>query len=201
MEYVLTEEGKRKVAVFIKECEAKRKEILDAGLDTAEDTQIPTEADILSDLNNGVEVDEDGDYYNAWGVTDNYCSDRACELAIGEDFVSNTTRVQVTLRKTIEVTEYFDATPEDLEMIERGENPFFGKMEDICNEQCGKRNSTTRSWTKIPGKHLSTGIKENEKRAEKFPSFFLRVCMDISRDDISFPFYSILMLTTSKFCP
>ncbi|MFR6456180.1 MAG: hypothetical protein ACLUPG_06450 [Roseburia faecis] len=138
MEYVLTEEGKRKVAVFIKECEAKRKEILDAGLDTAEDTQIPTEADILSDLNNGVEVDEDGDYYNAWGVTDNYCSDRACELAIGEDFVSNTTRVQVTLRKTIEVTEYFDATPEDLEMIERGENPFFGKMEDICNEQCGK---------------------------------------------------------------
>ena len=26
----------------------------------------------------------------------------------------------------------------DLEMIERGENPFFGKMEDICNEQCGK---------------------------------------------------------------
>ena len=111
MEYVLTEEGKRKVAVFIKECEAKRKEILDAGLDTAEDTQIPTEADILSDLNNGVEVDEDGDYYNAWGVTDNYCSDRACELAIGEDFVSNTTR---------------------------GENPFFGKMEDICNEQCGK---------------------------------------------------------------
>lgn len=84
MEYVLTEEGKRKVAVFIKGCEAKRKEILDAGLDTAEDTQIPTEADILSDLNNGVEVDEDGDYYNAWGVTDNYCSDRACELAIGE---------------------------------------------------------------------------------------------------------------------
>ena len=132
MEYVLTEEGKRKVAVFIKECEAKRKEILDAGLDTAEDTQIQTEADILSDLNNGVGVDEDGDYYNAWGVTDNYCSDRACELAIGEDFVSNTTRVQVTLRKTI------DATPEDLEMIERGENPFFGKMEDICNEQCGK---------------------------------------------------------------
>lgn len=38
MEYVLTEEGKRKVAVFIMECEAKRKEILDAGLDTAEDT-------------------------------------------------------------------------------------------------------------------------------------------------------------------
>lgn len=65
----------------------------------------------------------------------------------------------------------------------------------------GKRNSTTRSWTKIPGKHLSTGIKENEKRTEIFPSFFLRVCMDISRADISFPFYSILMLTTSKFCP
>ena len=138
MEYVLTEEGKRKIAAFIKECETKRKEILDAGLDTAEETQIPTEADILSDLNCGVEVDDDGDYYNAWGVTDNYCSDRACELTINEDFISNTTRVQVTLRKTIEVTEYFDATQEDLEMIRRGENPFFDKMEDICNEECGE---------------------------------------------------------------
>lgn len=154
MEYVLTEEGKRKVAVFIKECEAKRKEILDADLDTAEDTQIPTEADILSDLNNGVEVDEDGDYYNAWGVTDNYSSDRACELAIGEDFVSNATRVQVTLRKTIEVTEYFDATPEDLEMIERGENPFFGKMEDICNEQCGEEKFDYQIVDKDTGKTL-----------------------------------------------
>lgn len=138
MEYVLTEEGKRKVAAFIEECKAKRKEILDAGLDTADETQIPTEEDILSDLNNGVEVDEDGDYYNSWGVTDNYTSDQACELTINEDFISKHTRVQVTLRKTIEVTEYFDATPEDLEMIRSGENPFFGKMEDICNEECGE---------------------------------------------------------------
>lgn len=114
MEYVLTEEGKRKVAVFIKECEAKRKEILDAGLDTAEDTQIPTEADILSDLNNGVEVDEDGDYYNAWGVTDNYCStgrvswqsarisyrtQLACRLRSGRPLRSRNTLMQ--LRKTL----------------------------------------------------------------------------------------------------
>lgn len=138
MEYILTEEGKRKVAAFIKECEAKRKEILDAGLDTAEETQIPTEEDILSDLNNGVGVDEDGDYYNSWGVTDDYRFDLVCEMTINEDFISNTTRVQVTLRKTIEVTEYFDATPEDLEMIRRGENPFFNKMDDICNEECGE---------------------------------------------------------------
>lgn len=155
MEYVLTEEGKRKVAAFIKECETKRKEILDAGLDTAEETQIPTETDILSDLNCGVEVDDDGDYYNAWGVTDNYCSDRACELTINEDFISNTTRVQVTLRKTIEVTEYFDATQEDLEMIRRGKNPFFNKMEDIYNEECGETEYDYQIVDEDTGKTLA----------------------------------------------
>ncbi len=87
MEYILTEAGKKKVAWFINECAAKRKDILDARLDTADDTNLPTEEDIVSDLNYGVGVDEDGDYYNCWGVTDNYDYDSVLGLHINEDFV------------------------------------------------------------------------------------------------------------------
>ena len=90
MEYILTEAGKKKVAWFINECAAKRKEILDAGLDTADDTNLPTEEAIVSDLNYGVGVDEDGDYYNMWGVTDNYSSDAPCCLEVGIDFMCTT---------------------------------------------------------------------------------------------------------------
>ena len=85
--YVLTERGICVIENFIAECKAKRKEILDAGIDTADDTNLPTEEAIVSDLNYGVGVDEDGDYYNCWGVTDNYSSDSAIELSINEDFV------------------------------------------------------------------------------------------------------------------
>lgn len=87
MEYILTETGKQKVADFISECAAKRKEILDAGIDTIDETKLPTEEDILFDLNYGVEIDEEGDYYNNWGVTDNYNSDYPIRLTLNEDFV------------------------------------------------------------------------------------------------------------------
>lgn len=90
MEYILTEKGREKVTWFIKECAAKRKEILDAGIDTADDTNLPTEEDIVSDLNYGVGIDEDGDYYNCWGVTDNYSSDAPCCLEVGIDFMCTT---------------------------------------------------------------------------------------------------------------
>lgn len=53
--------------MYISELKAKRKEILDARKDTADETEIPTIEDIMSDLNYGTEVDEDGDYYNGWG--------------------------------------------------------------------------------------------------------------------------------------
>lgn len=87
MEYVLTEIGKQKVADFISECTAKRKEILDAGLDTIAEINLPTEEDIVLDLNNGVGIDEEGDYYNSWAVTDNYDSDYPIGLSVDEDFV------------------------------------------------------------------------------------------------------------------
>lgn len=82
--YKLTEQGIKKCEAFIVECNAKRKEILDAGKDTAYDTLLPTVEDIEIDIEEF--IDEDGDYYNCWGVTDNYESDYAIGLTLGKDF-------------------------------------------------------------------------------------------------------------------
>ena len=79
-----TEKGKEKVKAYIKELEAKRKEILDAGKDTADDTYIPTLEDILDDASYWFVV-EHGEYCNNWGVTDNYDADNAICLILGED--------------------------------------------------------------------------------------------------------------------
>lgn len=84
VEYVLTETGLDNVQQYIKELMAKRKEILDAGKDTIEETTLPTEDDILSDVND-LGVDEDGEYYNGWAVTDNYDADYPLLLKIGRD--------------------------------------------------------------------------------------------------------------------
>lgn len=80
----LTKAGEEQVEYFIKECKAKRKEILDAGKDTSDETNIPTKEDILSDINDGSFLDEDG-YFNGWGITDNY--DLGIALAYGTDIV------------------------------------------------------------------------------------------------------------------
>ena len=85
--YKLTKEGLRKVNTYIKELEAKRKEILDAGKDTAEDTTIPTADDILSEID--YFIDEDGEYCNCWGVTDHYDADGPLCLRFVEDFEDN----------------------------------------------------------------------------------------------------------------
>ena len=85
--YVLTTRGREIVDDYIRNCAAKRKEILDAGKDTAEETHLPVVEGILSDLNFGVGVDEEGDYFNGWGVTDHYDADNVLGLRIGEDFV------------------------------------------------------------------------------------------------------------------
>lgn len=79
-----TEKGKEKVKAYIKELEAKRKEILDAGKDTADDTYIPTLEDILDDASYWFDV-ENGEYFNSWGVTDNYDAGGAICLILGED--------------------------------------------------------------------------------------------------------------------
>lgn len=130
--YILTESGKERIRTFINECAAKRKEILDVGKDTASETQLPTEDQILANINQNV---EDGDDY--WGITDN-CEPELLFLEESVDFVKTSTRICVTLEKTIRVCEYFDATPEDMEMIEKGENPFFAALDGICTEEIGE---------------------------------------------------------------
>lgn len=84
VEYHLTDEGKKKADKFIAELKAKRKEILDAGLDTADSTFIPVLEDIEDDVN-AFGLDEDGDYNNCWGVTDNHESDYPLSLRVGTD--------------------------------------------------------------------------------------------------------------------
>ncbi len=81
--YKLTDQGRETVEHFIRECQAKRKEILDAGIDTADDTHIPTIEDIESDI--AIFIDAYGEYDNCWGVTDNYSSD-CLHLKMGVDF-------------------------------------------------------------------------------------------------------------------
>ena len=82
--YRLTDVGREEVQRFIRECEEKRKEILDAGKDTAEETTLPTEEDVVADVNlQG--IDPDGDYFNAWAVTDHYDSDTVLGLHIHKD--------------------------------------------------------------------------------------------------------------------
>lgn len=83
-EWKLTDIGEKEVESFIKECNAKRKEVLDAKIDTACHTHIPTKEDILQDINCGEDLTEDG-YRSVWGVTDNY--DLNIALAYGTDIV------------------------------------------------------------------------------------------------------------------
>ncbi len=56
LKYTLTEIGHEHVNDFLKECSAKRKEILGAGIDTACQTTLPTKADILLELNDGENI-------------------------------------------------------------------------------------------------------------------------------------------------
>ena len=53
--------------------------------DTADDTILPTTKDIESEIE--IFIDEDGEYYNFWGVTDNCNSDYAICLKLGIDFM------------------------------------------------------------------------------------------------------------------
>lgn len=86
MRYVFTVNGYRTAKRFIAECEAKRKEILDAGIDTADETDLPTAQDILDDINVGVGLDEENEYFDSWGITDHYNS-HPLSLVVGEDIV------------------------------------------------------------------------------------------------------------------
>ena len=84
--YVLTERGKKKAATYISEMEVKRKKILEAELDTANETTIPSIEGIESDIN-AYDLDDDGEYFNSWGVTDKYNADYPLLLRLGDDIM------------------------------------------------------------------------------------------------------------------
>ena len=85
---ILTENGLQQVNAYIRELWAKRIEILDAKKDTADNTEIATAADILSDIDEETTEEVDGvlEYINGWPVTDNYEADYALRLEYGKDF-------------------------------------------------------------------------------------------------------------------
>lgn len=85
---ILTENGLQQVNAYIRELWAKRIEILDAKKDTADDTEIATVADILSDIDEETTEEVDGvlEYINGWPVTDRYEADYCLRLEYGKDF-------------------------------------------------------------------------------------------------------------------
>lgn len=86
MRYVFTVSGYRTAKRFIAECAAKRKEILDAGIDTADEIELPTTQCILDDVNVGIGLDEENEYINSWGITDHFGS-QPLLLIVGEDII------------------------------------------------------------------------------------------------------------------
>lgn len=82
---ILTEVGETKVSRYLKSLRRQRKEILAAGKDTADETELPNKKDILSDIEYW--VDGDGDYYNNWQITDNCNSKNMLCLSHEKDFI------------------------------------------------------------------------------------------------------------------
>ncbi len=95
----LTVTGKKKAQQYINELNAKRKEILDAYPDPADETKIPSISDIENDVawdidaSKGISFDSDkglkitySEYVNAFGVTDDVNADSALVLTINDDF-------------------------------------------------------------------------------------------------------------------
>ena len=86
--FKFTEAGKKKAEAYLAELNAKRKEILDAGLDTIEEADCAklTIDNLLEDaIDTG--FDEDGEAYNGFFVTDNYDSDQPYCFRLGVDIV------------------------------------------------------------------------------------------------------------------
>ena len=82
--YRLTVKGLGKAEQYLRELIAYRKEILDAKLDTADDTPIPTIQDIESDIES---FEEDDEYYNSWSIADDTTMNMPLCLKYEEDYL------------------------------------------------------------------------------------------------------------------
>ena len=88
IECILTPLGEAKVRRYLRELAAKRKEILDAGKDTADDTNFPTEDDIISDIETWFGTDGLPEYCDSWSVTDERDADYPLCLHLGHEIVT-----------------------------------------------------------------------------------------------------------------
>ena len=112
----LTAKGYREIKYFMNEARAQKKEIMDAGIDTCDDTPEITEADILSDVGASFgEGDFDDEYLNGWGVTDEHTTDYPLCLHMGEHFTIKDTNMwmySTNVRDFVsELTDYEVAIP------------------------------------------------------------------------------------------
>lgn len=81
----LTKKGLETFTKFIHDCEIERDRLLANNLDTNEETKLPTVEDIISDIN--VFEDEEGEYCNNWGITDEYNSPYPLCLQRNVDYI------------------------------------------------------------------------------------------------------------------
>lgn len=84
--YELTPQGRKECERYLKELRAKRKKILDAGIDTVYETSIDYTPDELLEDVLQFGIDEYGDAWNSYGVTDHYTYEFPLNLRLGEDF-------------------------------------------------------------------------------------------------------------------
>jgi hypothetical protein len=86
---ILTEVGLYNVDKYLDELSSQQAEMVASGEDTADDTEIATVADILSDMDEDTvqDVGDGLEYLNSWPVTDNYEADYSLRLEYGKDFV------------------------------------------------------------------------------------------------------------------
>ena len=85
---ILTETGLWNVDKYLDELSSQQAEMVANGDDTADDTEIATVADVLSDISEETTEEVDGvlEYTNSWPVTDNYDADYSLRLKYGTDF-------------------------------------------------------------------------------------------------------------------
>lgn len=91
-------------------------------------------------MNYGVGTDEDGDYYNCWGVTDSYNSDYPLGLEAGKDFVEEETLLRITeIEATLANEEYKNEVEDEPYAFIGTDNVSF----DVIYEEENDRYSAT----------------------------------------------------------
>lgn len=159
----LTKTGEESLRLQLAELKAKRKEILDVGLDTAIDTPLPTIEDIRSEINEF--EDEDGDYVNAWGVTENY--DIPISLHRGKDFIGYEELSPEVLQKykgkEIECKSYNNGT-ETVDIVLRDGRWILAEESKYLNKRKTIRNPVFDGLSKMVGKKVTVEdiIKDRE---------------------------------------